>query len=140
MRLADLPDYIIVHIAGNDIGNVRLGYLYFLIKRFLSWLSWQMPGTCIIWSQILPRLHWRYSDNNGAMERCRARLNSSIGAMVTKCGGCYIRYPDIRASDTFLKDDGVHLTKIGNRILLNTIQGALETIIQTSKGGLTFPS
>lgn len=134
MRLADLPDYLIVRIAGNDIGNVRLGYLYFFIKRFLSWLSWQMPGTCIIWSHILPRLHWRYSDNN------RARLNSSIGAMVTKCGGYYDRYPDIRASDTFLKDDGVHLAKIGNRILLNTIQGTLETIIQTSKGGLTFPS
>lgn len=35
MRMADLPDYIIVHIAGNDIGNVRLGYLYFfLLKDF----------------------------------------------------------------------------------------------------------
>ena len=73
------------------------------------------------------------------MENCRNRLNSSIGTHITKYGGYYIRYPDIKASDQFITSDHVHLTSLGNNIYLNTIQGALETFIKSGKGGLTFP-
>ncbi|XP_063398274.1 uncharacterized protein LOC134683112 [Mytilus trossulus] len=139
LRLEDPPSYIIVHIGGNDIGNIKLGYLHFQLVKFMSWLSNKLPETTLIWSQVLPRLLWRYSTNGNCMEKCRRRLNSSIGVHMTKHGGCYIRYPDIKATHKFLAQDGVHLSKIGNEIFLNIIQGALETIISSKTGGITFP-
>jgi hypothetical protein len=38
----------------------------------------------LIWSQILPRLNWRYSNNLAVMDKCRRRLNSPIGAHITR--------------------------------------------------------
>jgi hypothetical protein len=87
-----------------------------------------MPQIKIVWSQILPRFSWRYSDNFEAMERSRRRLNNCIASCVLKSGGCYIRYPDLKHTAIF-KDDGVHLTELENEllVLLNNIQGAIET-------------
>jgi len=94
----------------------------------------------MIWSQILPRLNWRYSNNLAVMDKCRRRLNSSIGAHITRNRGCYIRYPDIKATNQLIFTDGVHLTKLGNAIFLNTIQGGLETFILSNTGGVTYPN
>ena len=66
-------------------------------------------------------------------------MNSSLGAHMTRNGGCYIRYPDIKASDEFISNDGVHLTQLGNQIFLNIMQGALETIITRGTGCIAFP-
>ena len=139
MNLEDPPNYILVHIGGNDLGNIRLGYLHYLLERFMSWLSVQLPETALIWSQILPRLKWRSSENTDAMDKGRRRLNSSIGAYMTKHGGCYLRYPDIKATHKFISNDDVHLTKLGNSIFLNIIQGGLEAIISRGTGGIAFP-
>lgn len=75
-----------------------------------------MPQTGLIWSAILPRLPWKYSDNNDRMEKCRRRLNSSMGLHMVRHGGYYIKYPEIKADRRFLKTDGVHLTQIGNQV------------------------
>jgi hypothetical protein len=56
-----------------------------------------------------------------------------------KNGSCCIRYPDIQANAQFLDDVAVHLSKLGNSIMLNTLQGALETFVLNERGGLTFP-
>ena len=141
MSLEDPPNYILFHIGGNDLGCKKLGYLHYLLVRFLSWLAKKkMPDSMLIWSQILPRLNWRYSKNLAAMDKCGRRLNSSIGAHITRNGGCYIRYPDFKATNQFISPDGVHLTKLGNAIFLNTIQGGLETIILSNTGGVTYPN
>ena len=62
-----------------------------------------MPQTGLIWSAILPRLPWKYSDNNDRMEKCRRRLNSSMGLHMVRHGGYYIKYPEIKADRRFLK-------------------------------------
>ena len=139
MKLEDPPNYIVVHIGGNDLGNTRLGYLHYQLEQFMSWLSIQLPETALIWSQILPRLSWRYSKNTEAMDKGRRRLNSSIGAYMIKHGGCYLLYPDIKATHEFISTDDVHLTKLGNNIFLNIIQGGLEAIISRGTGGIAFP-
>ena len=73
------------------------------------------------------------------MEACRARINNSVGSYVVGCSGCYIRYPDFKADKQFLLEDRVHLSRLGNGIFLNTLQGAIEIIIRNSASGLTFP-
>ena len=125
MRLEDTPDYVVIHIGENDIGDIRVGHLHYLLVRFMSWLAQMMPQTGLIWSAILPRLPWKYSDNNDRMEKCRRRLNSSMGLHMVRHGGYCIKYPEIKADRRFFKSDGVHLTKIGNQVFLNILQGAI---------------
>ena len=84
MTLEDIPAYIVVHIGGNDLGETRLGLLHYKLKRFMMWLSHKMPLTQLIYSQILPRTYWRYSSDNNKIDKCRRRLNSSIGSLMVK--------------------------------------------------------
>ena len=138
MRFEDAPQFIVIHIGGNDIGNVRIGLLQLKMKQFISWLDDQMPHTRIIFSQILPRKDWRFSNDNVAMDRCRRRLNSTVATYTMRNGGYYIRYPDNKYDDNFLKEDGVHLTSLGNEVFLNIIQGAIGTFLSNSRSR-SFP-
>ena len=71
------------------------------------------------------------------MMACRIRINSAIASFVLENGGHYIKYPDILHNSTFLKEDDVHLTDLGNDIFLNNLQGALEMFI--CSGSYTYP-
>ena len=137
MRLEDPPDFIIIPIGVNDIGNVRIGYLQLKLKQFITWVSEQLPHASIVFSQILPRSEWRYSEDIETMEKCRRRLNSTVAAFSINKGGYYIHYPDIKPCRIFL-EDGVHLTNLGNEVFLNIIQGAIDAFT-TGFGGRSFP-
>lgn len=138
MTLDSFPSYIVIHIAGNDIGETRFGFLVYKLKRLISCINLMLPNTMLIWSQILPRLHWRFSNNGTSMERLRRRLNSTIGAHMIKRGGGYIRYPDIKLSSQFVLPDSVHLTSLGNEIFLKNLQCGLEQIM-SNEGGNAYP-
>ena len=111
MRFEDAPLFIVIHIGGNDIGNVRIGLLQLKMKQFISWLAEQMPHTRIIFSQMTMSIKdLRFSNDNVAMDRCRRRLNITVATHTMRNGDYYIHYPDIKYDDHFLKEDGVHLT------------------------------
>ena len=80
-----------------------------------------LPNSSIVWSQILPRTNRRYSESRNSMMTCRLGINSAIASFVLKNGGHYIKYPDILPNSTYLKEDGVHLTDLGNDIFLNNL-------------------
>ena len=139
LRYEDPPSLLIMHVGGNDIGKEDTKELCVKLKTLFNWLSQLMPNTTLAWSQILSRFKWRHSENLQAMETCRTRINNSVGSYVVGCSGCYIRYPEIKANKQFLKEDGVHLSRLGNDIFLNTLQGAIEIFIKHSAPGSTFP-
>ena len=138
LKFEDPPNFMILHVAGNDIGDMKVGNLRNYIKRVLKWVAQMLPGTRLIWSQILPRINWRFSNNSVAMEKCRYRLNNATAAFIIRNGGYYIRYPDIRPDEICIATDGVHLTNLGNQIFLNTLQGAIEHFV-TYPQSQTFP-
>ncbi|CAC5390438.1 unnamed protein product [Mytilus coruscus] len=117
---------IVARQSGNDLGRTKVGYLRNEIK---SKIHSYLPNTSIVWSQILPRTHWCYSESHDCMMTCRLRINSATASTVLKNGGHYIKYPDIVPTSTCLKEDGVHLIDLGNDIFMNTLQGALEMFI-----------
>ncbi|VDI19047.1 Hypothetical predicted protein [Mytilus galloprovincialis] len=131
------PKYLVLHIAGNDLGKTKIGFLRNEIKATLEKVQSYLPNSSIVWSQILPRTNWRHSNSHDSMMACRIRINSAIASFVLKNGGHYIKYPDILPNSTFLKEDGVHLTDLGNDIFLNNLQGALEMFI--CSGSYTYP-
>jgi hypothetical protein len=63
----DPPQFTILHVAGNDLGCKKVGFLRNEIKYIIRWILIELPNTTIIWSQILPRLKWKYSENQTAM-------------------------------------------------------------------------
>lgn len=80
----------------------------------------------IVYSNILPRRTWRYSNNTDAMERTRNRLNRGLRTYLLQNNGYAIAHPDFDDSYSALyDDDGVHLSFIANDIFINTIQEAL---------------
>jgi lysophospholipase L1-like esterase len=129
LKYEDPPAFLVLHISGNDIGDSKVGFFRNEIKDTIRWIMKVLPGTVLVWSQILPRLTWRFSSDNAAMNRCKYRINNSISAFILKQGGCYIRHPDIVPSSRLLRDDGVHLTDLGSEIFLNNLQGGLEWFI-----------
>jgi hypothetical protein len=89
-------------------------------------LAKMLPGSMIVYSNILPRRTWRYSNNTDAMERTRKRLNRGLRTYLLQNNSYAIAHYDFDDSYSALyDDDGVHLSFIGKDIFINTIQEAL---------------
>ena len=52
-------------------------------------LAKMLPGSMIVYSNILSRRTWRYSNNTDAMERTRKRLNRSLRTYLLQNNICY---------------------------------------------------
>ena len=124
------PKFLLLHSGGNDIGKIPLKTLRSQLETLLEFLDLTFAGTKIIWSQILPRSTWRYSENLAAMNRCRGRLNNFAAHKLVSAGGYFIKHPDLQVVQPGLyKSDGVHLSATGNEIFLNQIAAGLEAFI-----------
>ena len=113
------------------------------LKDAFKWVQSKLPGSVLVFSQILQRIKRRYSKNNKSMEKSRLRINNEVASYVLRNGDWYVRYLGIKVT-TALLADGVHLNELGSNILLNTITGALETFAKAYKlpdgcGGMTYP-
>ncbi|CAG2232678.1 unnamed protein product [Mytilus edulis] len=138
-KYEDPPQFLLLHVGGNDLGNSKVGFLRNVIKDMIRWIMKEFPTSKLVWSQILTRLKWRYSNDHKAMDLCRYRINNSIAAFIVSCGGYYIKHPDIHADQKFFQSDGVHLSSLGNELWLNILQGAMEHFIQNKDCASTFP-
>ncbi|CAC5422578.1 unnamed protein product [Mytilus coruscus] len=138
-KYEDPPHFLVLHVAGNDIGSSKVGFLRNEIKNMIRWIMKEFPNSKLVWSQILTRLKWRHSNDRKAMDLCRYRINNSIAAFIISCGGYYIKHPDIHADQKFFQSDGVHLSSLGNELWLNILQGAMEHFIQKKDCASTFP-
>ena len=87
-----IPFAVIIYCGGNDIGLLPCGELLFHIKFTIAILSTMLPGTSLVWSSILPRMKWRYSENIRNMEITRKRVNRGVRSYLLKIGGYVIRH------------------------------------------------
>jgi hypothetical protein len=68
INLRGIPKAVLLHCGGNDIGDVPSVALFHQMKFTITILSRMLPGFSVIWSSILPRRSWRYSNNDHAKE------------------------------------------------------------------------
>lgn len=137
--LEDDPSILVIHCGANDLGMVPLKKLRNYLRTSLAYIHNNIPRALLVWSQLLPRFHWRYSNNNKAMKEGLVRLNSCLSTYVLSLGGGYIKYPEIvLSSPELFASDGVHLSTLGTDIFLNTLQGGLETFITSASS--VFPN
>lgn len=132
LQFEDPPDLLVLHVGGNDLGQVPLGDLRFNILLFLEDLRSLLPHTKFVYSQILPRLHWRYEYNHSAMEKARRRLNSFVASNIIRNNGCYIKYPEITENVGLFHSDGTHLSDFGNDMFNFRLQQGLQTFLSSS--------
>lgn len=82
LKVEDPPHFLVLHCGGNNIpGNKgeKSVYLRLKINNTLVSLAKLLHDTVLVWSQILPRQHWRGGVDQEAVDTVRKRLNSLIG-------------------------------------------------------------
>ena len=134
-----LPYAVLIHCGGNDIGIEPCGKLLFDMKFMFFVISQMLPGSKIMFSSILPRLSWRYSEDLKAMDDTRKRLNRGLKSYLKKLRYYTIVYADFEDKHPSLfANDGIHLSFIGNDMFMHAMQSALEQFILTPHN-LVFP-
>lgn len=128
-----LPAMIVIHLGSNDIGLRPCSDIIDDIKTDTLRFKLLFPNTRVIWSELLMRRYWHSATKSGTrLEKVRKRINTAIKNFYLTEGLAEIRHPNIRASEIDLyRFDGVHLTDLGNDVLLNNFEGALETFLSS---------
>ena len=121
-----------LHVGGNDLGQVPVGDLRLNILLILDELRSLLQNTTFVYSQILPSLHWRGEINHSAIEKARKRLNSFVASVIIRADGCYIKYPKIQEEMELFHSEGTHLSDFGNDLFLCRLQQGLQTFLSSA--------
>lgn len=132
-----VPKMIIIHTGGNNVIGTPMQKMKRLMAKDFSYLFHNLPETLIVWSEILPRLSWKFSTPGSDLEvidKKRKRFNKLGRQMVHDHPHGHFIIHDI-TTDTpglFLQD-GCHLSDVGLDLFCNSFQGAIETFITSGQ-------
>ncbi|OCT99858.1 hypothetical protein XELAEV_18005641mg [Xenopus laevis] len=70
------------------------------------------PGVVLIWSEIIPRAHWRGANSHQAINRARVKINRAVSKFVQGNGGIIVRHMDLEKDRGYFLPDGVHLNDL----------------------------
>ncbi|OCT97324.1 hypothetical protein XELAEV_18009550mg [Xenopus laevis] len=100
------PHVLVLHAGGNDMGVMSQKDLVRLMKLDVDKIRSLFPGVVVVWSEMVPRLVWRWARDHLAMERIRIKLNKLLSAFVRRSGGVVIRHKILeRARPGFYRRD-----------------------------------
>lgn len=107
------PGVLVLHAGGNDLGRVPSRALVSMMLADIRSFCSEFSSMVVIWSEIVPRFHWRYARDQKSMDRTRIKINRSISKAVVALGGLSIRHADVERERQFFRRDGVHLNSLG---------------------------
>ena len=120
------PSWICIHLGGNNLASIPLRALTAMALQDLKTLSKIAPHTMFIWSEILPRVHYRGANSDAKMEKTRKTLNAAIKKGILNLNGQCIKHPGIQWDiPSLFRHDGVHLSNKGNDIFLDNMKSIL---------------
>ena len=127
------PFMIVIHLGGNNVLSTSIQKMERIIKRDLKHISLTFPSTIFVWSDILPRLKWKYSGPDAdlkAIDHKRHRFNLKAHAIIQTFKMGRIIMHDISSdSPNLFIHDGCHLSNVGLDIFNHTLQGDIETFL-----------
>lgn len=130
-RIENDPDVLIIHCGANSLGLIELKSLLEKLQDTLEQIAKLFPRSKLVWSNLLPRFNWRYSEDIRAMEDSRKRVNREAILLVTSMGGSFIKHTQFDSKDpTVFHDDGVHLSKKGNDLFLENIEKVVTSLLK----------
>ena len=122
------PSWICIHLGGNDLASIPLRALTTMALQDIKTLSKIAPNTMFIWSEILPRVHYRGANSDAKMEKTRKTLNAAIRKSILNLNGQCIKHPGIQWDiPSLFRHDGVHLSDKGNDIFLDNMKSTLAS-------------
>ena len=131
LKIRSPPNFIILHVGGNDLGNINLKRIRFLVEDLFCYLRTAMVDTKVIWSEVLPR---QWVNGPKELEKSRKRLNTFAVQKTKQNGGFYLRHlylqPFGKSGNGFYATDGVHLSPNGNGLFVDGIKQGLLSFLQ----------
>ena len=129
------PSMIVIHLGGNNVLNTTVQKMGRIIRRDLKNITATFPSTIFVWSDILPRLKWKYARPNSdlkAIDHKRHKINlKAHGIIQTFDMGRIIKHDITTDSPHLFRPDGCHLTDVGNDIFNHTLQGGFEAFLNS---------
>ena len=128
------PVLIVINVGGNNLVTIKQAKFIRVINRDLKYMQSVFPMVKFVWSDILPRTYWigiaNTQKNLKVMNDKRRRINRAGRQAVRGLshGRAIIHELDPTTPGLF-KNDGTHLTLIGNAIFLNTFKEALKIFL-----------
>lgn len=108
-----IPDILIIHAGGNDVGQMQTLLLLAELKRLFLLLKTSFPHTVLVFSEVIPRFRWR-NPQERFFDRIRKRVNRSMMVFLRAVGGFSFRHELLEGYEPGLyRADGVHLSEIG---------------------------
>ncbi|KAJ8270392.1 hypothetical protein GJAV_G00113970 [Gymnothorax javanicus] len=125
LRGRAVPEVLLIHCGGNDLGKIKSVKLVAGIKQDLEILHRQFLWMKIMFSAITQRCRWRSS--HPKIDKAWQYVNSVMATFVLSIVGDILHHPQIKHRDPGqCLHDGVHFTPIGNYIFLNNIVAVSE--------------
>ncbi|XP_062573884.1 uncharacterized protein LOC134235752 [Saccostrea cucullata] len=123
-----IPNIIIIHLGSNNISFSSPFSLITKMKNDISSYMENFPDTIFIYSELLSRRVWgKIAVWEG--ENKKMIINRELGSFMERRGGKVIFHHEIHWKNrTLFRRDGVHLTEIGNDILLSDFKDALRML------------
>ncbi|XP_068106722.1 uncharacterized protein [Hyperolius riggenbachi] len=125
-----VPDILIIHLGGNDLGKVKTLNLLARMRRDFLQIRAIFPNTVLVFSEIVPRLVWYVSPNKRFFEKIRKRVNWAMCKFLSSVGGFSYRHIDLEGGVRGLyRKDLVHLSPIGVDIFNMELQNMVEKAV-----------
>ncbi|OCT55985.1 hypothetical protein XELAEV_18004116mg, partial [Xenopus laevis] len=132
---AEHPHMLILHAGGNDMGVMSQKDLVRCMKLDVDKIRSWFTGVVIIWSEMVPRLVWRWARDHAAMERSRIKVNKLMSTFVRRSGGVVVRHKVLEtATPGYYRKDGVHLSEVGLDIFNLDLVHGVERAFQVFGG------
>jgi lysophospholipase L1-like esterase len=128
LQTAATPTWICLHLGGNDLASIPLSALTAMALQDIRTLAIMAPNTVLIWSDVLPILHYMGAISDVKMKKARKTFNSALRKGITALNGQCIKHPSIQWNIPMLyRPNGVHLSNRGNDIFLKDLAICLDT-------------
>ncbi|CAJ0940127.1 unnamed protein product [Ranitomeya imitator] len=137
-RLDRIPDILVLHVGGNDLGIRPCLELIRDIKHDLLRLWASFGDVLVVWSDIVPRRCWRHARSADKVNKARIKVNRAVAKFVVKNGGLFVRHLELEQGGVdFLLGDGVHLNAVGTDLWSLDLQNGIERAIAVKCGGVS---
>lgn len=129
------PQILVIHLGGNDLGMIMGKALVIQAWQDLQRIMQAWPGIHILWSAIVPWWVWRGVADPKAMDRALKKANREIRKSLREGMDGFIPHPGLQADlPDLYRQDGVHLSDLGNNIFLQDLQQGLWEILDLPWG------
>ncbi|KAL8566662.1 hypothetical protein ACOMHN_055599 [Nucella lapillus] len=123
------PAYLVLHTGTNDIGRLNLKEWILELTTGVLYIRARWPNTHVIWSDMLPRLAWKYNMAQPGAENARKRNQRRARALAYQESGSVIHHPHILPNYDCLLQDGVYLSDLGQDIFHSDLVEGLLGIV-----------